>query len=1360
MQSFHKTLFVFFFLFCLLATGAAAGDLNPEENRTASLNTAPLNPAFLAYQVQEKGYTAISDDRFVPGVIPSPVDLSHTRGMQIRGDERLSLLHSTPVYDLRGQGKVSPVKDQGEEGNCWAFGTYASLESVLLPDEEWDFSENHMKNNVYRIFDSNEGGNRYMSTAYLGGWTGPVQTVDDPYLAYSTGSPDEIPPVKRVQTVYFLPGRSGSLDNDNVRWALMNHGVVQVSMFWNDGYNPDTAAFYQNEETRVNHAVAIIGWDDTYDRANFLTTPPGDGAFIVKNSWGTDWGDDGYFYLSYYDTSIRDFAVFTALDTPVYDQIYQYDPLGWTNTVGYQSEIAWFANIFTATGDETINAVSFYTPVVESSYQISVYTDPADGPIGAGTPASTTTGTIAIPGYHTVDIPPADLLEGEQFSVVIRLETPGYNTPIPVEMPIEEYSSNATAGPNESYISPNGAHWIDLTNEMENTNVCIKAFTTVSTDPRPAFTADILTGDSPLIVNFTDQSTGHPTAWFWEFGDGAVSRLRHPSHTYTAPGDYTVTLTVSNSQGQESEIKAGYISIPDDIVEIIVSPEQSTLMVGETGNYAIILSYLKDGLGSFDIDINLTEPEKARITGVNITVGTGDHSNLPADTVNCWADTQIPPETANLTIVTLTVEALSAGVTNLTVTNPDLYGYETVVVPAEIRIGERVPPAAGFTANITRGTPPLTVEFTDQSTGEPTGHAWYFGDEDFRAGWNEVETEEIWSARTGHAAVTLSDGSIVVLGGIDSNYQNKRDVWRSTDGGMNWTQMTGTAGWSGRQYHTAVALPNDSILLMGGYDIGGVKSDVWRSEDYGATWTRLTETPGWSARYAHDTAVLPDGSIILTGGFNQNVRFNDVWRSTNDGETWTRMTADAGWTARYGHSSLALPDGSLLVIGGRTGTTDSTDIWRTTDNGTSWTLVTADAGWEAREGHTTALLPDASILMIGGWNNQPSIGYSLNDTWRSADAGANWSRIVTDAEWKERQGHKAVVLPDGTAVLMGGDTGEGYQHDIWHLETAGSTEENPVHTYTREGEYQVTLRVYNAAGFDTLRRSGYITVSEVILPPEAEFTANRTIGYAPLTVAFTDLSTGRPDSWAWSFGDGENSTDQHPVHTYTEPGSYTVRLSVDNEAGGSTEIWMDYITVLHPASDMIIRTGSLDIATGMNGTIPVSVTNITGAEIIAASVIIQPAFAEVTDIAVNASVAEGTLLNYQIDNQTGSIDVVIQRINATYTAPADPMQILDITIRAKQQTGESLIGLDDALWVRGTHDIPFGRMAEGLLTIHLRGDFNRNGRIDVGDVAKVAWMAAGLTPEDPEADFNNNGEVDSGDAAQIAYYYVGKIPAL
>ena len=221
-----------------------------------------------------------------------------------------------------------------------------------------------------------------------------------------------------------------------------------------------------------------------------------------------------------------------------------------------------------------------------------------------------------------------------------------------------------------------------------------------------------------------------------------------------------------------------------------------------------------------------------------------------------------------------------------------------------------------------------------------------------------------------------------------------------------------------------------------------------------------------------------------------------------------------------------------------------------------------------------------------------------------------------------------------------------------------------------------------------------------------------------------------------------------------------MNLTATNSLGSDSEVKTGYITALSPASDMTIRAGSLDIATGMNGTIPISVTNITHGEGIGYTVTFNTFYTAITRVAVNTSVAEGTDLTYEINNQTGTLEVAMARTNGTYTAGAVPLQILDITIRAENAVGESQIGIRDAEWSRDFIDIPFGRMEAGLLNIHLRADFNRNGWIDIGDVAKVAWMAAGLVGEDLEADFDCDGHVTGADAAKIAYFYVGKIHSL
>ena len=177
----------------------------------------------------------------------------------------------------------------------------------------------------------------------------------------------------------------------------------------------------------------------------------------MRNSWGAAWGEDGYFYVSYYDTAIGlDNAVFKAGSTDEYDYIYQYDPLGWITSYGDGKETEYFANIFTAQADEDIAAVGFYTPAINSEYVISVYRGVHNSPV-SGSSYGKTSGTISSPGYHTVTLSElVPVSKGEKFSVVAELTTPGYRFPVAVEYPSPGYSSKATAHSGESYISNTG----------------------------------------------------------------------------------------------------------------------------------------------------------------------------------------------------------------------------------------------------------------------------------------------------------------------------------------------------------------------------------------------------------------------------------------------------------------------------------------------------------------------------------------------------------------------------------------------------------------------------------------------------------------------------------------------------------------------------------------------------------------------------------------------------------------------------------------------------------------------------------------------------------------------------------------
>ncbi len=112
-----------------------------------------------------------------------------------------------------------------------------------------------------------------------------------------------------------------------------------------------------------------------------------------------------------------------------------------------------------------------------------------------------------------------------------------------------------------------------------------------------------------------------------------------------------------------------------------------------------------------------------------------------------------------------------------------------------------------------------------------------------------------------------------------------------------------------------------------------------------------------------------------------------------------------------------------------------------------------------------------------------------------------------------------------------------------------STVRNPIHKYSKAGKYTVTLKVKNVKGNNEIKKYEYITVSAPISAPVAAFTASPASGHAPLKVAFTDTSIGKPTSWEWNFGDGISSTEKDPVHTYNETGKYTVTLTVKNVRG-------------------------------------------------------------------------------------------------------------------------------------------------------------------------------------------------------------------
>ncbi len=601
----------------------------------------------------------------------------------------------------------------------------------------------------------------------------------------------------------------------------------------------------------------------------------------------------------------------------------------------------------------------------------------------------------------------------------------------------------------------------------------------------------------------------------------ADSSQQNPPHVYTEPGIYKIALQAYNDVGCNRTLVTDYITVADTPVANFTADITS---------------------GVVPLVVNFTDLSNNTPTSWIWNFGDGTIST-----------DQNPTHTYSIAgTYTVSLNATNIGSSNINT-------QENCIVVAGV-------PVANFTSNVTSGGVPLSVNFTDTSLNSPTGWTWYFDDEGFSEPWTEINSSAGWNGRYGHSSIVLPDGSIVLMGGgSPSGYEN--DVWKSIDNGTTWNMINPNAGWSGRYIHSSVVLPDGSIILMGGYNVSGMKNDVWKSTDNGTTWIEINSSAGWSERTGHSSVVLSDGSIVLMGGYDGSYK-NDVWRSTNNGTTWTEINSSAGWQGRYIHTSITLPDGSIVLMGGGSSGVHNNDVWRSTDKGYTWTEINSSAGWSKRFGHSSVSLPDGSIMIMGGLDNSNT---RKNDVWKSTDKGYTWTEVNSSAGWSGRICRNSVVLPDGSVVFMGGHDGSNFKNDVWHFGTAGSSEENPYHTYTASGTYQVTLQAYNAFGYNSTLVTDYITVA---VAPITNFTANTTSGTAPLTVNFTDLSTNAPTSWEWDFGDGTTSIDQNSIHTYATAGTYNVILNATNAGGSNTIMQMNHINVISSSPVSTISSSS------------------------------------------------------------------------------------------------------------------------------------------------------------------------------------------
>ena len=556
---------------------------------------APRNPAFNRQQSSPKttkNYGSNED----PFLVNTNYDLFNEKE-----DIPRQKAYGIPAnYDLRQHNRVTPVKAQGPNGSCWAFATYGSAESNMLTNGQFtDFSEKHLRNTHGFDWAPDQGGTRAVSAAYLSRWSGPVWEKDDPYSAYDFRSPYNLLPAKELKEALYIPDVNNNQDRDRLKRAIMRYGASYTTVNGDPSFtNFYSMSHYNPGYGWQNHAVTIIGWDDDYSRYNFGITPPGDGAWLVKNSWGNRWGNQGgYYHVSYYDAHIaKGNCIFVLKEKDRNKSIWYYDDLGMTDSIGY-NQTGWFSNIFgPVSRTSQIDEVGFFVPSNGAQYEIYVNTN-IGGNSGFNNKVLVARGIVENAGYTTVKFNAQKINAGAYFAPIVKLTTPGYSYPIPIESMIYGYSSRARSGYNQSFISNDGYNWSDLARNRANANVCLKAFTkpysgvNPTPDPEPVDPTpqpDVPEPNQEIRVNKIAVSEDNIT-------------LKQGEETQIDAKAYPENAT--NKILMWSSSNTNICSVNNDGIIRALNPGQCYVTVKSADNPRI-LQYIR---------VNVTEPEKPNI---------------------------------------------------------------------------------------------------------------------------------------------------------------------------------------------------------------------------------------------------------------------------------------------------------------------------------------------------------------------------------------------------------------------------------------------------------------------------------------------------------------------------------------------------------------------------------------------------------------------------------------------------------------------------------------------------------------------------------------------------------------------------
>lgn len=683
--------------------------------------------------------------------------------------------------------------------------------------------------------------------------------------------------------------------------------------------------------------------------------------------------------------------------------------------------------------------------------------------------------------------------------------------------------------------------------------------TTGSPAPTAAFSANVTSGSTPLVVSFTDSSTGTPTAWWWDVdGDNTTDYFtQNCTHTYSVGGTYTVNLTTSNAYGTDSEIKIDYITASTGIIANFTGTPTSgivpfTVQFNDTstggtattwnwsfGDGALFNTtdptlsnathdYLTPGIYSVNLSINDTtssdyEFKSTYITAENIRVNFTYNVSVgippfvvqfnitdPYGTIDNWSwDVQNDGFADYFTPnCTHTYDAVGLFSVNLSINNTATQNFtlhENIIQSGNV-------PIVNFTASTTDGAAPLVVTFTDNTSGNATAWAW------------DLTGDGVIDNTTQNASYRYTT----------SGYYTIRHRANNTFG----------LAWENKTDYIFVGAPPVANFAN--------HTSTLRNTSPGSS-VIFNYTGNGTEPLSFEWDVNGDGSIDYTtrnvshtyatqGTYSVNMRSYSAYGSDWENKTGYILVGTAPTGAFTSNVTSGVVSFAVNFINQTTGYPTPSYAWDIDNSGsTDYTTASPNHTYTAVKNYSVKL----TITNTFGSNTTTITDYIVAGT-----------TPISNFTVSARNGTLPFTV--NFYANMTGWPNASYSWDLTGDGVTDATGRNTTHTYTTAGLYTINLTTTNMFGTNVTSRTDYIAAG---MEPKTKFSAHPLTGTNILTTTFTDLTGGSPTIWNWSFGDGEYNETQNPVHYYGTVGDFNVSLNATNAYGYNSTTYYYYIVV-------------------------------------------------------------------------------------------------------------------------------------------------------------------------------------------------------